>query len=182
MNKETLEIQLLLELIASKDSEMALRSIYTAYYGPIYRYIGFYVNSEDVVKELVSDVFLAIWENRKTLPVIENFNSYIYKISKYKALNYLRDQKNINVNLENIPIDLFAQTHTTPEDNYISQETITHINAVIEELPEKCKLAFKLVREDNMKYRDAAQILGISIKTLENHLTLAVKKIRSKLK
>ncbi|SEA07941.1 RNA polymerase sigma-70 factor, ECF subfamily [Porphyromonadaceae bacterium NLAE-zl-C104] len=58
-----------------------------AYYHPIVRYISFYVKSEADVEELVSDVFLAVWENRKELPVISHFNSYIYKIAKYKALN-----------------------------------------------------------------------------------------------
>lgn len=153
-----------------------------AYYHPIVRYISFYVKSEPDVQELVSDVFLAVWENRKELPVINNFNSYVYRIAKYKALNWLRGQKMIHVDLDNIPIEIFANTHTTPEDDYISEETVSNINAAIEELPNKCKIAFKLVREDNMKYLDAAEILGISVKTLENHITVAVKKIRSRLK
>lgn len=88
----------------------------------------------------------------------------------------------ININLDNISIEIFANTCTTPEDDLISNEAVNRINAAIEELPDKCKIAFKLVREDNMKYQDAAEILGISVKTLENHITAAVKKIRSKLK
>ncbi|WP_294080433.1 RNA polymerase sigma-70 factor [Proteiniphilum sp. UBA5384] len=164
------------------DSQPALRSIYMAYCRPIMRYISFYVKSEADVQELVSDVFLVVWENRKELPAINNFNSYIYKISKYKALNWLRSQKIMNVDLENIPIEIFANTCTTPEDDLISEETVNHINNAIEALPSKCKQAFKLVREDKMKYRDAAEVLGISVKTLENHLALAVKKIRSNLK
>ena len=88
----------------------------------------------------------------------------------------------ININLDNISIEIFANTCTTPEDDLISEETVNHINSAIEALPTKCKQAFKLVREDKMKYRDAAEVLGISVKTLENHLALAVKKIRSNLK
>ncbi|MPM30671.1 ECF RNA polymerase sigma-E factor [bioreactor metagenome] len=182
LNRKDSEIQLLLDLIAMEDSQIALRSIYMAYYHQIMRYISYYVKSEADVQELVSDVFLAVWENRKELPTINNFNSYIYKISKYKALNWLRSQKMINVDLDNIPIEIFAHTYTTPEDDYISEETVNHINTAIEELPNKCKLAFKLVREYNMRYLDAAEILGISVKTLENHITTAVKRIRSKLK
>ena len=55
------------------------------------------------------------------------------------------------------------------------------LNTDIEQLPTKCKMAFKLVREDKLKYKDAADFLGNSIKTLENHLTKAVKKIKEKL-
>ena len=182
MNKKNPEIQLLLDLIAMEDSQTALRSIYNTYYHSIMRYMSLYVKSEVDVQELVSDVFLAVWENRKELPAINNFNSYIYKISKYKAMNWLRGQKMINVDLDDIPIEIFAHTCTTPEDDYISEETISYINAAVESLPSRCKLAFKLVREDNMKYLDAAEVLDISVKTLENHITAAVKKIRSKLK
>ena len=74
-------------------------------------------------------------------------------------------------------IELFAFTETTPEDDYISRELIDTLNEAIEQLPTKSKLAFKLVREDGMKYKDAAEHLGISVKTLEAQLTYAMKKI-----
>lgn len=182
LNKNSIEIHSLLEKIASEDSENALRFLYMSYYNRLVRYIFLYVKSGEVARELVSDVFLAVWENRKILHTIDNFNSYIYKIAKFKALNYLRDKEPDTINIDEIPIELFAHTKTTPEDQFISEESVNQINNAIEELPPKCKLAFKLIREDNMRYKDAAELLGISIKTLENHLTLAIKKIRSKLK
>lgn len=182
MIREPIEIHALLKDIALRDSEDALRILYLSYYKRLLRFIFLYVKTEEAARELVSDVFLSIWESRKMLLDIDNFNSYIYQIAKFKSLNYLRNKKAETVNIEEIPIDLFAQTRTTPEDNYISNETIEQINEAIEELPPKCKLAFKLVREDNLKYKDAAEILGISIKTLENQITQAIKKIRSKLK
>lgn len=141
-----------------------------------------YVKSVDVSRELVSDIFLSVWEKRGMLLNIDNFDSYIYQIAKYKSLNYLRSNKIQTVNIDEISVELFGHTKTTPEDSYISQETIQQINEAIEDLPPKCKLAFKLVREDNLRYKEAAEILGISVKTVENHLTLAIKKIRSKLK
>lgn len=140
-----------------------------------------FVKSEASAEELVSDVFYTLWENRKILPEINNFDSYLYKIAKFKALNYLRDKKVVYIDLDETSIDLFASTTTNPENEYISNETISSINNAIEELPTKCKLAFKLIREDNMKYKDAAEHLGISIKTLEAHLASAMKKIREKL-
>ena len=182
MNKESIEIHALLEEIALKNSEDALRLLYLSYYKRILRLIHLYVKSEEISREIVSDVFMSIWENRNGLLLIDNFDSYIYKIAKYKSFNHLRSNKINTINIEDISIELFAKTQTTPEDNYISDETISQINKAIEELPPKCQLAFKLIREDNLKYKDAAQILGVSVKTIENHLTLAIKKIRSRLK
>ena len=140
-----------------------------------------YVKSVEIAEELTSDVFFSVWENRKKLTEIFDFKSYIYKLAQYKALNYLRDRKINYIDLDEISIDLFACTKTTPEDDLISKESIDSINRIIEQLPTKCKLAFKLVREDKMKYKDAAKHLNISVKTLEAHLTTAMKKIKEKL-
>lgn len=168
--------------MAYRNSEDALRSLYFLYCNRIMRYLFIYVKSEEIAEELCSDVFLSIWENRKLLPEINYFDTYIYRIAKFKALNHLRDQKNIYVDLEEPDINLFSRTVTTPEDDILSKELIETINQAIEQLPGKCKVAFKLVREDEMKYREAAEHLGISIKTLEAHLTAAMKKIRSAIK
>lgn len=141
------------------------------------RYLVLYVKSPQIAEELVSDVFFALWENRKQLLDVHNFDAYIYRIAKCRVLNYLRDNKSLTIGLDEVPIDLFACTETTPEDNYISRELIDAVNEAVEQLPSKSKLAFKLVREDGMKYKDAAEHLGISVKTLEAQLTFAMKKI-----
>lgn len=140
-----------------------------------------YVRSVEIAEELTSDVFYSVWENRNKLLEINDFKAYIYKLAQYKAMNYLRDQHINYIDLNDIPLDLFACTETTPEDDLITKETVDSINQAIEELPVKCKLAFKLVREDRMKYKDAAEHLNISVKTLEAHLTSAMKKIKEKL-
>jgi RNA polymerase sigma-70 factor (ECF subfamily) len=136
-----------------------------------------YVKNKETSEELVSDVFMSIWENRSKLLEIKDFDAYIYKIARYKSLNYLRIERPETISLDEAPLNLFAFTETTPEDDMISRETIEQVNAAIEQLPPKAKIAFKLVREDGMKYHDAAEHLSISIKTLEAHLTSAMKKI-----
>ena len=64
----------------------------------------------------------------------------------------------------------------------MSKEKILEINSAINSLPNKCKIAFKLIKENNLKYKEVAEILDISVKTLEVHLTTAIKRIREKLK
>lgn len=167
----------MLEELALRDSEPAFKSLYYAYSDRIMRYLAMYVKSSQIAEELVSDVFFALWENRKQLTEINDFDAYIYRIAKFRVLNYVRDTKYQTVDLNEIPIDLFALTETTPEDDYISREMIDAVNNAIEQLPTKSKLAFKLVREDGMKYKDAAAHLGVSVKTLEAQLTFAMKKI-----
>lgn len=177
MKKGDNNILSVLEDLAMRNSESAFKSLYVTYCDRIMRYLVMYVKSPQIAEELLSDVFFALWENRKQLLEVNNFEAYIYRIAKFRVLNYLRDNKNLTVDLDEVPIDLFAFTETTPEDDYISRELIDAVNEAIEQLPAKSKLAFKLVREDGMKYKDAAEHLGISVKTLEAQLTFAMKKI-----
>lgn len=177
LKKGETNIQSMLEDLALKNSEPAFKSLYYAYCDRIMRYLVMYVKSSQIAEELVSDVFFALWENRKQLMEINDFDAYIYRIAKFRVLNYMRDNKSLTVDLDEVPIDLFAFTETTPEDDYISREMIDAVNDAIEQLPAKSKIAFKLVREDGMKYKEAAEHLGLSVKTLEAQLTFAMKKI-----
>ena len=134
------------------------------------RFTSLYVPSSVEAEEIVSDTFLSLWNNRKSLPEISNFDSYIYGIARHKAISLYRTQHMEKVQIDENTIDLFAHTDTTPEEELISKECIDHLNEAINTLPDKCKMAFKLIREDKMKYKDAANILEISVKTLEAHI------------
>lgn len=179
---EPTRIRYLLDDLACNSSQEALQELFMLYSARIARYIGLYVRYDGAVAELTSDVFFAIWENRLEMPEIRNFNAYIYRIAKFRTLNYLRRRSLATINLDEMPLDLFARTTTTPEDDCISAETVREINRAIESLPPKCKLAFKLVREDRMSHREAAETLSISVKTLEVHLSHAMQKIRDALR
>lgn len=153
--------------LARNSSQKALQELYIMYYRKLFRYVGFYVRDEEVVAEIVSDVFFAIWEKRVELTDVRNFNAFIYRIAKYKALNYLRGRNLNTIDINDIPFDLFAGTISSPEDNLISSETVENINNAIEQLPSKCKLAFKLVREDGMSYKEASELLASQRKPLK---------------
>lgn len=100
-------------------------------------------------------------------------------IARNKAVSYYRkEEKHLHSSYELPVVDLYHHTETTPEDHYIDQEMVTRLNKAVGELPPQSRMAFKLVREDKMKYKDAAVLLNISIKTLEAHITKATKLLR----
>lgn len=167
--------------IALYDSQTAFKSLYMAYYQRLTRFISLYVSSPLEAEEIVSDTFMTLWNNRKTLPEVSNFDSYIYTIARYKAISFYRSQHIENVVLDENNIDLFIHTETSPEEELISKECVKCLNDAINTLPDKCKMAFKLIREDRLKYKEAATILDISVKTLEAHITTAVRKLRETL-
>lgn len=163
-------------------SQSALKALYIIYFNRLIKFVILYVDSGVIAEEIVSDIFLAIWNNRKNLRNITNFNSYIYKIAKYKSIDYLRSRQAEQINIEEIPTNIFAHTINTPESDLITKENICQLNEAINRLPIKCKLAFKLIREDKMKYKEVASILNVSIKTIESYITLSIKTLREVLK
>ena len=169
------DIRYILDDLACNASQEALQELYMLYYKRIARYIGLYVRYDGAVMELTSDVFFAVWENRLELPEIRNFNAYIYRIAKFKALNYLRKRNLPTVNLDEMPLDLFARTSTTPEDDCISAETVREINRAIESLPPRCREVFRLSYIEDLSNREIGEQLGISPRTVENHMYAALK-------
>jgi len=138
--------------------------------------IGFLKNKE-IAEEIVSDVYVSIWNNRTQLENINNLKSYLFICVRNGCLSHLRKVKNEKIiSIDTIHEFNFAKIET-PEDSDIEKETLEQIYAAIETLPTKCKLAFTLAKINGLKYREIAEILGITEKTVNNHLVLAVKKI-----
>ena len=174
-------INYLIEDISKKNSEHALKFLYRHYFDKLMRFISIYIKSEQTAEEIISDVFLIIWQNRKSLMKIKNFNAYIYTITRNQSIDYLRTKKMDFEQLSEIPLDFYFRTDTTPEDDMITKELAISMDKAINSLPNQCKMAFKLIREDKMNYKDAAAILNISVKTLEAHITKAIKELRKAL-
>lgn len=169
------------ELLTGENSERTFKVIVHAYEYKVIRFISLFVQNNQECEELASDVFISLWTNRYKLADIEDLDSYIFIIAKNKALNHLRRDKTKLIDLDSFQIDAFHNTETTPESIYITQETVEALNSAINELPQKTKIAFHLVREDKMKYKEAAEIMGVSIKTIEKQVASAVAKLKEKL-
>ena len=177
-----LDMDKLLREICENDSERALRKIYLYYFDKLMRFVSIYVKSEQTAEEIISDVFFNVWQNRKKIADIRNFNAYIYATARNAAIDYVRSSRNVSFDsIEEDQIEIYTKTTTTPEDDLISKEMIEKINRAIETLPPQCKIAFKLIREDQLKYKEVSEILNISVKTLETHINKAMKILRKSL-
>lgn len=111
--------------MALSDSQTALKSLYMTYFGPLMRFTGMYVSSPAEAEEIVSDTFLAIWNNRKQLPGISNFDSYIYTVARHKAISYYRKQHMEQVSLDEISIDLLHRPKRLPKKSLSAKKEFT---------------------------------------------------------
>ncbi len=167
--------------LAYHDSQVAFRSLFIHFYPKLLLFISYYVKSRQEAEEIVSDTFLSVWECRAKLPTVRNFKSYLYTIARNLSISHTRKETNRQGSIDISEIEYTVAASSNPETSLIESELMYDLDAAVDSLPDKCRQAFRLVREHGLKYREAAEILGISEKTLEAHVTLAVKRIRQKL-
>lgn len=170
-------IQFLQHRVALLDDQQAYKELFTSLYSYLYHFARTLVRAKEPAEEIVSDVFIKVWEKRRELKKIENLKVYLYVTTRNMAFNYLDKQKRIPTDhLEDIPAE-FTSVYFDPEQLMITADMLTLIQKAIDQLPPKCRMIFKLAKEDGLKYREVAEILNVSVKTVENQLAIALHKI-----
>jgi RNA polymerase sigma-70 factor (family 1) len=162
--------------IALSEDTKAYKELYLLLFDKLFKFSYSFVKSKEAAEELVSDVFIKLWHIRDQLNTIQNLKIYLYCVTKNLSLNYLAKTKKMIVQLDEIDIESVIDFNT-PEDLYVSSETIKGVKQVIQELPPQCRMIFLLVRDQNMKYKEVAHILNISVFTVRNQVAIATKKI-----
>ncbi len=169
----------LLQRLADGD-EQALRAIVERYHGKLLQIAIQILRSRELAEETVMDVFMSFWERRDRLPEVTHLSWYLYSTVKNRSLNILRKQKSKpDVYLDDITVDISFSV--SPEDLMVSSEHIDRINQAINSLPLRCKQIFIMVKEEQLKYRQVAELLQVSIKTVENQMGIALKKMHDAL-
>jgi RNA polymerase sigma-70 factor (ECF subfamily) len=162
----------------AEGEEKAFEELYRLFNKKLQHFAKALVRSKEIAEEVVEDVFVKLWCNRSSISTIENLNVYLYIAVKNKALNTLSHKA---VNLVTAPFDFLEislnQSSSDPYDLMITSEMMHLMHKAIEELPPRCKMIFKLIREDGLKYKEVAEILNISVNTIDVQMAIAVKKI-----
>jgi RNA polymerase sigma-70 factor (family 1) len=170
-------IRFLQTRIARFEDQQAYKELYLTLYPAIFSFISGIIKSKPTAEEIISDVFIKIWEKRQDLDLIVNLKVYCYVIAKNLSLNYLEKQRRIStLNIEDFS-DTLTERFIDPEQLMITSEMMDRISMAIDSLPARCKMIFILVKENGFKYKEVAEIMSITDKTVENQLAIALKKI-----
>ena len=174
---DTALLRKLITAIAYKDDSAAYKELFLLYHKRLVSFSSTITHSKESAEEVVSDVFMKVWTNRKNLISVENFHLYIYIITKNLSINkVLKEKRKESFSLDETSVSV-RYIYADPEQLMITAEMQRRVMAAIENLPPKCRLIFKLIREDGLKYKEVAELLNLSLKTVENQMTIALKKI-----
>ncbi len=172
----------LLHRIQFDNDETAFREFYRENVFKLFQFAFSFVQNKELAEEIVNDVFLRLWQKRSGLDKIGNINVYLYVAIRNTAANYLRKAASRDrIDLERLTVAHFYLS-PDPEQVMVTDELRKAIEQSVNLLPPKCKLIFKLVREDGLSTHEVAAILHISYKTVNAQLAIALKKLEQTLK
>lgn len=165
--------------LIAKDDQLAYRQLFVLYYNKLSRFVMGFTKSKELTEEIVSDVFINVWRRRKNIEEIKNLKLYLYVSAKNITFNYLKKLHRENlIDLDSVEIEL-ADPFADPGAALITREMNLRLKSAINSLPPRCKLIFTLVKEDGLTYKQTATVLNLSESTVENQLSIALRKISS---
>ena len=171
------EIYELQQRITEYEDESAYKKLFFHYFQPLKSFSFSIVKSNETAEEIVSDIFVELWVKRKQLCAIEDLKMYLYTSVKNNSVRKLNQHKKAGF----VPLDDVQVEFASPDENgeriLLTRELSCKIDAAIEDLPQRCKMIFKLANEDKLKYKEIATLLNISIKTIDAQIATALKKI-----
>jgi len=159
------------------DNERSFKLLFEHYYPRILRVACYHVKNDELAQEVVMDVFTKLWKYRKKLPEIGNFTNYIFTAVKNQSINYIKKNKVLIESLEDHQPSCLIE-YVEPEKLFLGRELAKEIESAVSNLPPRCQLIYRMVREDGLKYKEVADALDISLKAVENQLLIAMKRIR----
>lgn len=164
--------------------ERSFQRFIELYSSDLLYYARYLLHTKEEAEEIVSDVFFEVWQNRDKLHEIRNRKVWLITITHNKAISYLRkrDYASSPVSWDEVGDNIIPADLQTPDQQLISREEMARINSVINSLPPRCKQVFVLAKVEKLPYKDIANILDISVKTINTHIARALELISEALK
>lgn len=161
------------------DTTAVFERVFKEHFKGLHSYAFTIIKDDADAEEIVQNVFYKLWERREQMAELQSVNAYLYRSVYNESLNYLKHQK----------VKMAYQSHTVhsnqqasnPADSASLKELEAKIQTAMNDLPEQCRTVFQLSRFEELKYREIADRLGISVKTVENQMGKALKVLRTKL-
>lgn len=149
-----------------KDDYACYNQLFLRFYSRLCAYVFHLTQNYSASEDVVQELFIRLWINRKRLEINENISGYLYRASKNGALNYIRAEKNRQKSIQDMPV----QEWQTDEDQIEMIEFSATLNDCIGQLPERSRDVFMKSRIDGLKQQEISDQLGISVKTIKNQI------------
>lgn len=178
-NQSTYHDKELLQQIAGGD-EAAFGTLFHVWRDKLYFFLLKITSSPETAEDLLQDVFVKLWINRESLASIDNFSAYLYRVSQNHAINGLRRMSMETLILSDLRREA-VEGGQPADEPLLFKQMQEKLKQVIHNLPTQQRLVYTLAREQGLKQDEIARQLDISLSTVQNHMTQALRSIRHEL-
>lgn len=157
---------------------VSFRKYYDLYYTPLCRFLNLYTHDSDIIEDVLQDVFLKLWENQDKIDE-RYIKPFLFQSAMNRILNVLRDEQKHHLLLEKWFNEQVQDNRS--KDCFDIETFISSLSSVVDKLPPRCKSVFLLKLNEGLSYKQIAESLNISVKTVETQMGIAFKRIRDAL-
>lgn len=175
-----IDVNLLFWCIATNDDSAAFRTLFKYYYVPLCVYAKRYIEEKAIREDLVQDVFFSIWEKRKQLDINTSIQNYLVSCVKNNCLNYLR-RSNLFEKYQTEIVERGTAYYEDSNSLYTLNELKELLNNVLKRLPKEYRIAFVMSRMHDKNNAEIAEILKVSVRTVERYKKRALEIIKEEL-
>ncbi len=162
-------------------TEETFESLFKTHYKALHAYAFTILKDELAAEEIVQNQFLKLWEKRENLVIHTSLKAFMYRSVYHDSLNYIKHQKVKLKYQQHSAYSMKNESGHSPSSKLQVKELEERLHAALNRLPEGCRTVFQMSRFEELKYREIADKLNISIKTVENQMGKALKTLRLEL-
>lgn len=164
----------LMERLRAGD-DLALKLIYKKYWNQLFVSAYNILNDQQACEDIIQDLFINLWNKREHIEIKASLKSYLFASVRYEVYRQVR-HGSVRENI----FDNISERLQSPSEygNIEHRELLSYVNSIVNNLSEKCKVVYKLSREEQLSHKEIATKLDISPKTVENHLNKALRQLR----
>lgn len=161
----------------ARGDQRSFEDLYRLFYARLFNFALLYVHKREIAEEVVNDVMINVWNKQQTLQQVQNLETYIFAAVRNQALNYISKYSTWHVVPDPMQEQATIINFNDPEKELEWKEINFRLNQAIDQLPEQCRTVFKLIKEEGFRYKQVAEILNVSPRTVETQLFRAIKKL-----
>lgn len=164
----------LLSLLALGNEDV-FKAIYQKYWQRLFLSAYNVLKDREACEDIIQDIFILLWQRRESLHIITSLSAYLFTATRYQVFHYIHKSTGRPELFENLEERFLTDA---PDIALYVKDMQEKIRTAVNNLPEKCRNIYKLSREQQLSYKEIAHYLEISPKTVENQLSIALKKLR----
>ena len=165
---------------SEKQHNYLFETLFRSHYKPLCVFVYNLIKDQEAAEDIVQEVFVKVWNNREKIDTSRSVKSYLFKAAYNQTLNYI-DKNKFMADLSDYAEAEMQNYATSADQDLQLKEIEKQAERAINQLPVKCKAVFLMCRKENMTYREVADAMNISVKTVENQMGKALKSLRLKL-